>query len=167
VGARYAAPVAACAHCLLFTCPGIFQRGGAQYGKLTKLARWVNRLLVHAAEGPRDPGWTNYVADPLADARSVLRLYANVGSGAHFPWLLRRAVMADRARVQALLHAWDAGAAPTAAEYRELTLIALRLQAAVWHPAGWWFALWQLAEPLPPRTARRIALDATLADTIA
>jgi len=112
------------------------------YEKLTSLARWVTRVLLDTAEAPRDLGWTDYVADPLADARSVLRLYASVGSGSHFPWLLRRAVMADRTRVRALLHAWEAGAAPTAAEYRELTLIALRLQAAVWHPAGWWFALW-------------------------
>jgi len=112
------------------------------YVKLASLARWVTRLLVHTAEDPRDLGWTDCVADPLADARIVLRLYASVGSGSHFPWLLRRAVMADRARVQALLHAWEAGTAPTAAEYRELTLIALRLQAADWHPACWWFALW-------------------------
>jgi hypothetical protein len=112
------------------------------YGKLTSLARWVTRLLLHAAEDPSDLGWTDRVADPLADARSVLRLYASVGSGSQFPWLLRRAVMVDRARVQALVHAWEAGDAPTTAEYRELTLMASRLQAAVWHPAGWWFALW-------------------------
>jgi hypothetical protein len=106
------------------------------------LARWVTRLLLHAAEDPSDLGWTDRVADPLADASSVLRLYASVGSGSQFPWLLRRAVMVDRARVQALVHAWEAGDAPTTAEYRELTLMASRLQAAVWHPAGWWFALW-------------------------
>jgi hypothetical protein len=78
----------------------------------------------------------------VADARTALRLYASIGSGSQFPWILRRALMADRARVQALLRAWEAGAAPIAAAYRELTLMALRLQAAVWHPAGWWFALW-------------------------
>jgi len=113
-----------------------------EYTKLTNVARWVTRLLVHTAEDPRDLGWADSVADPLADARTVLRLYASVGNGSHLPWLLRRAVMADRARVQALLRAWEAGAAPTAAEYRELALMLLRLQAAVWHPSGWWFALW-------------------------
>ena len=112
------------------------------YAKLARVTRWVTRLLVHAAEDPRDLGWTDMVADPLADARAILRFYASTGNGSQFPWLLRRALAADRARVQALLHAWEAGAAPTAAEYRELTLIALRLQAALWHPAGWWFALW-------------------------
>ncbi|MBS1117266.1 MAG: hypothetical protein H6Q87_1650, partial [candidate division NC10 bacterium] len=57
-------------------------------------------------------------------------------------WLLRRALRADRARIQALLHAWEAGAAPTDAEYRELALMTLRLQATHWHPTGWWFAVW-------------------------
>ncbi len=112
------------------------------YAKLARLTRWVTRLLVHAAEDPRDLDWTDMVADPLADARAFLRVYATTGTGSQFPWLLRRALVADRARVQALVHAWEAGAAPTAAEYRELTLMALRLQAALWHPAGWWFALW-------------------------
>jgi len=112
------------------------------YAKLAGLARWVARLLVDTAEGSRDLGWADCVADPVADARAVLRLYASIGSGSRFPWLLRRALIADRARVQALVRAWEAGATPTAAEYRELSLMALRLQAAVWHPGGWWFALW-------------------------
>jgi hypothetical protein len=112
------------------------------YAKLARLTRWVTRLLVHAAEDPRDLDWTDMVADPLADARAFLRVYTNTGTGSQFPWLLRCALVADRARVQALVHAWEAGAPPTAAEYRELTLMALRLQGALWHPAGWWFALW-------------------------
>lgn len=112
------------------------------YAKLAGLTRWVTRLLVHAAEGPDDLGWTDMVADPLADARAILRLYDSIGSGSQFPWLLRRALFADRARVQALLYAWEAGATPAAAEYRELTLMVLRLQGALWYPAGWWFALW-------------------------
>ena len=112
------------------------------YSKLARLTRWVARLLVHAAEDSRDLGWTDMVADPLADARAILHIYTAAGSGSQFPWLLRRALVADRARVQALVHAWGTGAAPTAAEYRELTLMALRLQSAFWHPTGWWFALW-------------------------
>lgn len=112
------------------------------YTKLTNVARWAARLLAHTAEGPSDLGWADYVADPLADGRTVLRLYAGVGTGSHLPWLLRRAVMADRTRVQELVRAWEGGAAPTAGEYRELALMVLRLQAAVWHPTGWWFALW-------------------------
>ncbi len=112
------------------------------YEKLARLTRWVTRLLVHAAEGPDELGWTDMVADPLADARAVLRLYDSIGSGSQFPWLLRHALIADRGRAQALLHAWEAGAAPTAAEYREFTLMVLRLQGALWQPAGWWFALW-------------------------
>jgi hypothetical protein len=112
------------------------------YAKLARLTRWVARLLVHAAEEPGDPGWTDMVADPMADARAALRLYAGIESGSHFPWILRRALAADHAHVQTLLHTWETGAAPTAAEYRELTLMALRLQAALWDPSGWWFALW-------------------------
>lgn len=112
------------------------------YTKLAALARWVARLLTRSAEGPPDLHWTDMVADPLADARTVLRLCASIGDGFQFPWFLRRALLADRARIQALVHAWEAGAAPTDAEYRELALITLRLQAAHWHPTGWWFALW-------------------------
>jgi len=112
------------------------------YAKLARLTRWVARILVHTAEAPEDLGWTDMVADPRADARSLLRLYAAVGDGNGFPWLLRRALLADRARLQGLLASWEAGADPTAAEYRELTLMSLRLQAALWHPHGWWFALW-------------------------
>jgi hypothetical protein len=112
------------------------------YAKLAGLTRWTARLLVHTAEAPGDLGWSDMVADPLADARGLRRVYTNIGSGAHFSWLLRRALLADRARVQTLLDAWETGAAPTAEEYRELSLMALRLQAALWHPTGWWFALW-------------------------
>jgi hypothetical protein len=112
------------------------------YAKLARLTHWVARLLAHAAEEPDGLGWTDMVVDPLADARSLLRLYASIGRGSQFPWLLRRALVADRTRVQALLHAWEAGAAPTAVEYRKLILMALRLQGAQWNPAGWWFALW-------------------------
>ncbi|HSB70368.1 MAG TPA: hypothetical protein VLT62_13635, partial [Candidatus Methylomirabilis sp.] len=112
------------------------------YAKLTHLTRWVARLLMSAADGTDELGWTDLVADPLADARAVLRLSAAIGDGARFPWLLRRALASDRARVQALRQAWETGALPTGAEYRELSLMTLRLQAALWHPAGWWFALW-------------------------
>jgi hypothetical protein len=112
------------------------------YPKLARVTRWVARLLVHAVEDPTDFGWSDMVADALADARALRRFYASTRSNTHFSWLLRRALIADRGRVQALLDAWEAGAAPTPAEYRELTLMALRLQAALMHPGGWWFALW-------------------------
>ncbi len=116
--------------------------GTLDYGKLARLTRWVARLLVHTAGDPRELGWTDVVADAVADARTVLRLYAGIGEGSHLTRLLRRAVTGDRARVQALLRSWEAGAAPTAAEYRKLILMAMRLQAAAWDPSGWWFALW-------------------------
>jgi len=112
------------------------------YPKLSALARWVTRLLARAAEGPRDLDWTDMVADPRADARTVLRLCASIGDGSQFPWILRRALLADCSRIHALLHAWEAGGAPTDAEYRDLALMTLRLQAAHWHPTGWWFAVW-------------------------
>jgi len=112
------------------------------YAKLARLARWAARVLVHAGEGAEELGWTDLVADPPADARALLRLYGTAGDGTQFPWLLRRALTSDRARVEALVAAWQGGPAPTAADYRFLQLASLRLQAAVWHPTGWWFALW-------------------------
>jgi len=112
------------------------------YLRLGRSTRWVGRLLVHAAEGPEELGWTDLVADPVADAHTLLHLSATAGDGTQFPWLLRRAIGADRARVQELLRMWEAGRQPAAAEYRFLQLASLRLQAAVWHPPGWWFALW-------------------------
>lgn len=112
------------------------------YGKLARLTRWIARLLIHAAESPLDLGWTDRLADPVWDARTLLRLYPTMGEGSQFPRLLRRALAADRARVAALLAAWDRGGTPTPADYRFLQLASLRLQAALWHPPGWWFALW-------------------------
>ncbi len=112
------------------------------YAKLARLTRWVARLLVSAAEDAEALAWADMVADPMADARSVLRLHAGIGEDSAFPWLLRRALRADRARVRELLRAWEVDATPTAGEYRELTLMALRLQGAQWKPASWWFGLW-------------------------
>ncbi len=112
------------------------------YGKLGRLTRWAARLMVHTAEGTEQLDWFDMVADPRADARALLRLYPAAGNGPQFSRVLRRALEKDRARVAALLQAWDAGAGPTAADYRRLQLASLRLQAALWHPAGWYFALW-------------------------
>ena len=112
------------------------------YEKLGRLTRWVARLVLQAAEGTEELAWTDLVADPKADARALLRLYPTAGDGRQFPWLLRRALAADHARVAEWLRAWEAGAEPDLAEYRELQLASLRLQAALWHPPGWWFALW-------------------------
>ena len=58
------------------------------------------------------------------------------------PWLLRRALAADRRRVEKLLQSWDQGVSPTPKSYRVLQLASIRIQAALWHPSGWWFALW-------------------------
>jgi hypothetical protein len=44
--------------------------------------------------------------------------------------------------VEALLRDWDQGTPPTTDAYRSLLLASIRLQAALWHPSGWWFALW-------------------------
>lgn len=114
------------------------------YLKLARLTRWAVRLLVRTAETPGDLGWSDTVADPLADARALRRFHvsADIGGRSDFPWLLRRALVSDAARVHALVDAWENGKAPTAAEYRELTLMALRIQGALWNPAGWWLSLW-------------------------
>jgi hypothetical protein len=112
------------------------------YAKLARVTRWVGVLAVHAAEADRALEWRDFVADPRADARGLLRMSAGIDTSARFPWLLRRALAADRRWVEATLRRWDAGTAPTPEEYRELQLASLRLQAAIWRPGGWYFSLW-------------------------
>jgi hypothetical protein len=65
-----------------------------------------------------------------------------MGEGNRFPWLLRRVLRADRRRVDQLLRSWESGTPPEPRAYRTLQLASLRVQAALWHPSGWWFALW-------------------------
>jgi len=72
----------------------------------------------------------------------MLRLYAAIEANARVPALLRRALADDRRQVEALLREWDQGTPPTTDAYRTLLLASIRLQAALWHPSGWWFALW-------------------------
>ena len=47
-----------------------------------------------------------------------------------------------RRRVESLLKSWEHGVSPTVQSYRVLQLASIRVQAALWHPSGWWFALW-------------------------
>lgn len=112
------------------------------YAKLGRVTRWVGVLAVHAAEAEGALEWRDFVADPCADARGLLRMSAGLDREPRLPWLLRRALAADRRRVEAALRRWDAGTSPTPAEYRDLQLASLRLQAAIWRPSGWYFALW-------------------------
>jgi hypothetical protein len=112
------------------------------YAKLDRVTRWVAVLAVHAAEADGALEWRDFTADPRADARSLLRMSAGLGKAGRFPWPLRRALAADRRRVEELLRGWDAGVAPTPEGYRALTLASTRLQAALWRPGGWYFALW-------------------------
>ncbi len=112
------------------------------YEKLARVTRWVTLLATYATEGDEELGWRDLVVDPWADAQTLLRLYGAIGDGSRFPSLLRHALAADRSRVQELARSWAAGEAPSRITYRELLLASLRLQAAMWHPSGWWFALW-------------------------
>jgi len=112
------------------------------YDRLRALTRWVARLAVHAADLETELGWRDLCADARADARALIRLYAAVDANGRVPWLLRRALAADRRRVENLLASWDGGAKPTPESYRALQLASIRVQAALWHPSGWWFALW-------------------------
>ncbi len=112
------------------------------YEKLALVTRWVTLLAIHAAEAQEELGWRDLVADPWADAHTLLRLYGAIGDGSRFPSLLRQALAADRKRVEELVRAWAVGEAPSRSTYRELLLSSVRLQAALWHPSGWWFALW-------------------------
>src|SRR5438876_2209350 len=112
------------------------------YAKLGRVTRWVAVLATHAAETDGPLEWRDFTADPLADARSLLRMSAGLGKHGRFPWPLRRALAADRRMVEQLLRRWDAGEAPTPESYRALVLASTRLQAAMWRPGGWYFALW-------------------------
>ena len=112
------------------------------YDRLRALSRWVARLAVHAADLDAELGWDDLCADARADARSLLRLYGAIDASGRVPWLLRRALAADRRRVEKLLESWDQGVSPTPGSYRALQLASIRVQAALWHPSGWWFALW-------------------------
>lgn len=112
------------------------------YDRLGATARWVAELAVHAADGEGDLGWRDLRVDALTDARSLLRLYGAIDANERVAWLLRRALAADRRRVEQLLADWEQGARPTDATYRTLLLAAIRAQATLWHPSGWWFALW-------------------------
>ena len=112
------------------------------YGRLGRLARWVAMLAIQAADTDDRLAWTDFVADPVADARAYVRMAAGLGQVTRFPWLLRRALAADRRTVERLLHRWEEGTPPTVDSYRTLQLASLRLQGAMWRPATWWFALW-------------------------
>ena len=112
------------------------------YDRLRALSRWVARLAVHAADIDIELGWRDRRANARADGRTLLRLYAAIDASERVPWLLRRALAADRRRVEKLFVSWDQGGGPTAKSYRTLQLASIRVQAALWHPSGWWFALW-------------------------
>jgi hypothetical protein len=112
------------------------------YAKLGRVTGWVAVLAVHAAEAEAALDWRDFVVDPRADARGLLRMSSGLDAGPRFPWLLRRALAADRRWVEETLRRWDAGGSPTPAEYRRLQLVSLRIQAAIWRPSGWYFALW-------------------------
>jgi hypothetical protein len=112
------------------------------YDRLRALSRWVARLAVHAADLDTELGWADLCADARADARSLLRLYGAIDASGRVSWFLRPALAADRRRVEKLLESWDQGVSPTPGSYRALQLASIRVQAALWHPSGWWFALW-------------------------
>ncbi len=112
------------------------------YDRLGATARWVTRLAVHASDVEEDLGWHDLRADARADARSILRLYGAIDASQRVSWLLRRALAADRRQVERLLESWEQGVSPTPDTYRSLLLASIRVQAALWHPSGWWFALW-------------------------
>ena len=112
------------------------------YDRLRAVTPWVARLAVHAADVDVELGWHDLRAAPRTDARALLRLYGALDTSARLPWLLRRALAADRRRVESLLKSWEHGVSPTVKSYRVLQLASIRVQAALWHPSGWWFALW-------------------------
>lgn len=112
------------------------------YAKLGRVTRWVAVLAAHAAETETAFAGRDFTGDPRADARVLLRMSAGFDASGRFPGVLKRALAADRRWVEETLRQWDAGVAPTPETYRELQLASLRIQATIWHPSGWWFALW-------------------------
>jgi hypothetical protein len=112
------------------------------YDRLRTVTRWVARLAVHAADGAVELGWRDRRADARTDARTLLKLYRAIDTTGRVPWLLRRALEADRRRVEGALATWEQGISPTPESYRDIQLASIRVQAALWHPSGWWFALW-------------------------
>jgi len=112
------------------------------YAKLARVTRWVAVLAAHAADADGRLEWRDFVGDPRADARVLLKMSSGSAASARFRWLLRRALAADRRWVEERLAEWNAGVAPTPETYRELQLASLRIQAALWRPGGWYFALW-------------------------
>jgi hypothetical protein len=112
------------------------------YAKLGRVTRWVAVLATHAAESEAAFAWRDFVGDARADARVLLKMSAGFEKSRRFSGLLKRAIAADRRWVEDMLRQWDAGVAPTPDTYRELQLASLRIQAAIWHPSGWYFALW-------------------------
>ena len=112
------------------------------HDRLRTLSHWVARLAVHAADIDGEPGWGDLRADARGDARTLLRLYGAIDSTGRVPRLLRRALDADRRRVEQTLESWEGGVSPTPESYRGIQLASIRVQAALWHPTGWWFALW-------------------------
>jgi hypothetical protein len=105
-------------------------------------ARWVARLTVQAADRDGDLGWHDGRADARGDAAALLRLLQALDGHPRVGPLLAAALARDRRLVEQLQAAWERGEPPTPATYRALLLASLRAQAALWHPSGWWFALW-------------------------
>jgi len=112
------------------------------YDRLAAAARWVTQLAIHASDVETNLSWRDMRADAVTDARSLLRLYGAIEASKRVSWLLRRTLAADRREVEKLLAGWERGMRPTPESYRVLLLASIRVQAALWHPSGWWFALW-------------------------
>jgi Peptidase family M28 len=123
-------------------------RGQVQAGADDNASAVALLLAIGHALGRARPALRRHVvllfpdAEEPPDVRTLLRLYRAIDSTGRVPWLLRRALEADRRRVERTLASWEQGVRPTAESYREIQLASIRVQAALWHPSGWWFALW-------------------------
>ncbi len=111
------------------------------YERLARNTRYVARLLTEAADSPDPLTWNDRRADPVADVDLVLRLHEGIDPGAH-PALLRSALRSDRRTMESLRTRLRAGESISHGDYHDIQLAAIRVQAAAFHPSGWWFALW-------------------------
>jgi len=120
------------------------RRGHARHPGYAKLARvtvgspacWCTPPRTRATSA--GPTWS---PTPGGRARHP-SLHASTGNGSQFPWLLRRALAADRARVQALLTPGRPAPRPPPRSTGSSPSSPCACRPPLWHPAGWWFALW-------------------------
>jgi len=111
------------------------------YERMGCSLRFLARITVRAAEGEEELRFTDYCADPLADARLLLRFLDTIDPEEH-PSSVARRLRSDRVFAEELIARAAEGHAVRHSDYRRIQLASLRYQAVVWSPSRWWWSLW-------------------------